>query len=315
MPPSVISKQPTSSAGPNRFLVARTSRSPLCRSPSNDSTTSTRCSNSRGPATVPSLVTWPTSSTGNRRCFATRTRALVTSRTCATPPATPSAPLTVTACTESRTSSSGSSCSMCVSTAPRSVSAARNSWSCRAPVRPARSRTWAADSSADTYRVRRPPPAHRAATSSSSVDLPTPGSPASSTTAPATRPLPSTRSSSPTPVGVEAASCSGTSLIGRAALITAAPATDPRDGVDVCGAIEPHAWHWLQRPTQRALVQPHSEQRWATAVLAMYRRLERAADSFRQPPRAKCQMRTRPAGVLKVTASMPGWPLGEVKRM
>ena len=44
------------------------------------------------------------------------------------------------------------------------------------------------------------PAAQRWATSSSSVDLPTPGSPASSVTEPGTRPPPSTRSSSLTPV-------------------------------------------------------------------------------------------------------------------
>ena len=43
--------------------------------------------------------------------------------------------------------------------------------------------------------------AQRCATSSSSVDLPTPGSPASSVTEPGTSPPPSTRSSSSTPVG------------------------------------------------------------------------------------------------------------------
>ena len=59
----------------------------------------------------------------------------------------------------------------------------------------------------------RPAFAHCAATSSSSVDLPTPGSPASSTTAPGTRPSPSTRSSSPTPVRTRAAASASTSLI------------------------------------------------------------------------------------------------------
>ena len=57
MPVSTRSKQPTSSAGPNLFLVARTIRKPECRSPSNASTTSTRCSSIRGPAMAPSLVT------------------------------------------------------------------------------------------------------------------------------------------------------------------------------------------------------------------------------------------------------------------
>ena len=64
----------------------------------------------------------------------------------------------------------------------------------------ARIRIWPADSSPDRYSARRPASAQRCATSSSSVDLPTPGSPASSVTEPGTRPPPSTRSSSLTPV-------------------------------------------------------------------------------------------------------------------
>ena len=48
---------------------------------------------------------------------------------------------------ESTTSRLGRTSSMWVSTAPRSVSAARNSSSCTPPVRSARSRTWEADSS------------------------------------------------------------------------------------------------------------------------------------------------------------------------
>jgi hypothetical protein len=57
MPSPVISKQPTSSVGPNRFFSARTKRSAVWRSPSKLHTTSTRCSSSRGPAIVPSFVT------------------------------------------------------------------------------------------------------------------------------------------------------------------------------------------------------------------------------------------------------------------
>ena len=49
MPMSDRSKQPTSSVGPYRFLTARTRRSRECRSPSNCTTTSTRCSSTRGP--------------------------------------------------------------------------------------------------------------------------------------------------------------------------------------------------------------------------------------------------------------------------
>ena len=65
-----------------------------------------------------------------------------------------------------------------------------------------------------------------AATSSSRVDLPTPGSPASSTTPPGTRPPPRTRSSSSTPVGRAVAWSTSTSTIGRAAALTG-PAVTP----------------------------------------------------------------------------------------
>ena len=49
---------------PKRCLVARSRRRAWWRSPSNDSTVSTTCSSTRGPASPPSLVTWPTSDDG-----------------------------------------------------------------------------------------------------------------------------------------------------------------------------------------------------------------------------------------------------------
>ena len=119
--------------------------------------------------------------------------------------------------------------------APRSDSAARYSSSRSAPVRSARSRTWAADSSPVTYSTR---VAALAATSSSSVDFPTPGSPASSTTAPGTSPPPSTRSSSDTPVGRARAVSSATSAMRRAGVVGAPAATRERDGVAACGLDE-----------------------------------------------------------------------------
>jgi hypothetical protein len=84
-------------------------------------------------------------------------------------------------------------------------------------MRSARSRTWLVDSSPETTRAGSVAPcAQRCATSSSSVDLPTPGSPASRITAPGTRPPPSTRSSSPTPVGRARAASALMVAIGRA---------------------------------------------------------------------------------------------------
>ena len=60
-PRSLISNRPISSVAPNRFFCARSTRSERRASPSNISTTSTRCSSTRGPATTPSFVTCPIS--------------------------------------------------------------------------------------------------------------------------------------------------------------------------------------------------------------------------------------------------------------
>ena len=125
MPSAARSKQPTSSIGPKRFLIARTIRNRELRSPSKWSTTSTRCSSTRGPAIEPSFVTWPTITVVMLRVLATRIRAAATSLTWVTPPGTPSMPEAPIVWIESTTSSVGRVSSMWVSTAPRSVSAAR----------------------------------------------------------------------------------------------------------------------------------------------------------------------------------------------
>ncbi len=84
------------------------------------------------------------------------------------------------------------------------------------------------------------------------MDLPTPGSPASSTTAPGTRPPPSTRSSSPTPVGTALAGAALIVAIGRAGsdgrreLTTRPETTGP---VTVDSMTEPHSLHSGQRPS------------------------------------------------------------------
>ena len=203
IPLSCNRKQPTSSAAPNRFLTPRTMRSADERSPSKCSTTSTRCSSDRGPAMAPSLVTWPTRMSATPAGPAALTyevSAVVTARTWVTPPATPSDSVVDMVCTESTTMSDGRTCSMWPSAVCRSDSAARNTSSWLQPVRSARIRIWPADSSPERYRARRPASAQRCTTSSSSVDFPTPGSPASSVTEPGTSPPPSTRSSSLTPV-------------------------------------------------------------------------------------------------------------------
>ncbi len=98
-----------------------------------------------------------------------------------------------------------------------------------------------------------------AATSSSSVDLPTPGSPASSTAAPGTMPPPSTRSSSGTPLVRARESSTETWPIGTAGVLTGPAAVRPWTAA--ASATLPQAWHSPQRPTHLPVSQPHSEQR------------------------------------------------------
>ena len=85
------------------------------RSPSNWSTVSTRCSSARGPASDPSLVTWPISSMVTSRRLATSISAAVASRTAPTLPGVESPATSV--CTESITQTAGRSASIVASTA------------------------------------------------------------------------------------------------------------------------------------------------------------------------------------------------------
>ena len=86
-PSSRISKMPTSPVGPKRCLTEVRTRSVWWRSPSKESTVSTRCSTARGPARSPSLVTWPTRSSGTPLDFAMRVRRSTQARTWARLPA------------------------------------------------------------------------------------------------------------------------------------------------------------------------------------------------------------------------------------
>ena len=92
------------------------------------------------------------------------------------------------------------------------------------------------------------------------MDLPTPGSPASSTTEPGTSPPPSTRSSSSTPVGTARADSTLTCPIGRAGLLTGPGAVVRTAGADTSATV-PQAWHSPQRPTHFVVAHPHSAQR------------------------------------------------------
>ncbi len=85
-PFSVMANTPISFTAPKRFLMARTRRKLLCVSPSKYSTVSTMCSSTRGPASAPSLVTWPTRMTAMPVALAMRVRWAAHSRTWATEP-------------------------------------------------------------------------------------------------------------------------------------------------------------------------------------------------------------------------------------
>ena len=217
-PSPLISKQPTSSVGPKRFFTARSMRNAVWASPSNWQTTSTRCSSVRGPAIDPSLVTCPTSSTGTSRLLAVSIRALATSRTCVEPPEMPSTSWETMVCAESTMASAGRSRSISPSTVARSVVEASSRFGVTASMRAARMRTCAWDSSPDRYSTVRS--GCRLATApavcSSRVDLPMPGSPATSVTDPGTMPPPRTRSNSPNPVGRRWTDSVPTSVIGVA---------------------------------------------------------------------------------------------------
>ena len=124
-----------------------------------------------------------------------------TARTWLTPPALPSTSPEAMVCTESTISNLGSHL-LDVAQHGRQV-ALRGQIDVRVqrahPVR-AQPHLGRRLLTADDQHRTLPAAAHSLAADSSSVDLPTPGSPASSTTAPGVSPPPSTRSSSATPL-------------------------------------------------------------------------------------------------------------------
>ena len=92
------------------------------------------------------------------------------------------------------------------------------------------------------------------------MDLPTPGSPASSTAAPGTMPA----AEHPVELGDAAGAGRGspppsTSPIGTAGVLTGPAAVRP--WAAAASATLPQAWHSPQRPTHLPVSQPHSEQR------------------------------------------------------
>ena len=171
------------------------------RSPSNANTVSTICSSTRGPAIVPSLVTWPTSINADPRSLAKRISSCADARTWLTVPGAPSIKSLCIVWIESITSKAGGApFPMVVNMSRTEVAAANCTGASPSPSRRARKRTWSTASSPEIYATLSPRRARLAAACSSKVDLPMPGSPPSKVAEPGTRPPPSARSNSAIPV-------------------------------------------------------------------------------------------------------------------
>ena len=239
----------------------------------------------RGPARLPSLVTWPTRITGVPcSCDQAASRA-ADSRTWPTEPAGPSSPSVVSVWTESTTSSPGIRRSAAARTESRAVSA--STWM-RAPatpeVRPSRSArrcSWSADSSPEAYSTSVPPSSSRAGPSPRSAPprrrSPAPGStcrcPAHRPAAPALR-APARRRGPGPPRRCRRSAVAPASPPPHAADAVApanapAAASRPRAARDAAGATVstsdsqvPHTWHL---PSQAAETAP---QDWQTYRLA-----------------------------------------------
>ena len=278
MPCSAISKQPTSSAGPNRFWTPAPAATRVVPVALEVQTTSTRCSRMRGPAMDPSLVTCPTMMTaaallrdaderrGDLPHLGRMPRHPVRHRR-----TTRSAP--------SRRSAAGSHLV--------DVPEDRGEVGLGGEVELVGKRPGALSPQTDlgrrflTRHVERAPgrpgPSARPP-QKSRVDLPTPGSPASSTTAPGTNPSPSTRSSSVTPVSVRAARSALTWLIGTA--VRAARWRSPGQARGApTSTTPPQAWHSPQiDPTPRG--RATLRHRWVgrAVVFAMPQTLGAATD-------------------------------------
>ena len=156
----------------------------------------------------------------------------------------------------------------------RSVSASTGTCSAAPGSRSARSRICAADSSPETYSVRRPAPSRLPSAIDVSVDLPIPGEPPISTSEPGTRPPPRIRSSSPIPVFSRAnfgasTSCSrcGLTAATRFAGDAARPPPPPRvSSLSVFHSPQPGHW-----PIQRGVSAAQAEQTKAVDARAMVR--------------------------------------------
>ncbi len=162
------------------------------------------CSRARGPASDPSLVTWPTSTVATWRALASPTSWSAHSRTwvdAARHAGGP--PLAGGRGADGHGLDGVDDHQVGLGLGHRRRSPRRRRWPAGSaapagsgPRRSARSRTWWADSSADTSSTRCPAAARAASTWRSRVDLPMPGSPPSRVTEPGTSPPDRTRSNS-----------------------------------------------------------------------------------------------------------------------
>ncbi len=241
---------------------------------------STTCSRTRGPARLPSLVTWPTSTIGTPRRLASTTSAWAHSLTWVTEPAEEETRWSTIVWMLSITTSVGAVRSIAVTTPARVVSFAIHRSGRTADSRSARSRTCWALSSALTYNV---VPGHQASSCISSVLLPMPGSPPSSVTDPATIPPSSTRSSSAIPVGCGAASRASMSWSSLSDDI----ATTPGGAPAIVSAASPNvsSTSVFQAPQPEhcpdhfGWAVPQSTHAWIVLVLVMPASMTRGCDS------------------------------------
>ena len=146
-PRSVMPKTPSSLTAPKRFLIARIRRKVEWLSPSKYSTVSTMCSSTRGPASAPSLVTWPIITTAMPCCLARRVSCAAQSRTCETEPGADCSSSLITVWIESTTTTAGLTVPMAAMMRSSEISASIGRREPSIPSRLPRNATWASDSS------------------------------------------------------------------------------------------------------------------------------------------------------------------------
>ena len=164
-------------------------------------------------------------------------------------------------CTESTTSRSGSTCSTCPSTVARSVSAARSSRGRSAPIRSARSRTWAGRLLAGDVQHgprRAGPPARRRRAAGWTCPPRARRRAAPPRRGPGRRRAPG-RARPRRSTGARRRPTSTSPIGGAGSRPTPADVVRPRAAP--ASPTVPQAWHSPQRPTHLAAVQPHSVQR------------------------------------------------------